>query len=97
MALRRQPRNHRFQGCVWRVRGRSRLGISDQVSILYLVIPNEVRDLQFAAKYRSLTSLGMTIQERSCSCTWPVRDEQATCSSRPRGQSTELELSLPSA
>jgi hypothetical protein len=25
-----------------------------------IVIPNEVRDLQFAANYRSLTSFGMT-------------------------------------
>jgi len=33
------------------------------------VIPSEARDLQFAARCRSLASLGMTIQNKFRSCT----------------------------
>jgi hypothetical protein len=35
--------------------------VSDVYAPFYIVIPNEVRDLQFAARFRSLTAFGMTI------------------------------------
>jgi len=33
-------------------------------TLTFIVIPSEARDLQFAAKCRSLASLGVTIHER---------------------------------